>query len=305
MSQSAPASGTAAQSGRKQPSVFQRIALALSPRGGPPQWDPRLKRLQTQWRIYALLLFILVITLLVISWALYQPIEAATPRTLPQGADLAVILGPVLAAAAGIERFLETIFGVVEGYARTVVAYLGRGMRWLHNAESEVDNARQWLATVAAEYTRQLESLPNFAAASIAGQDPKKICTEAQNKLGAAKDLMTLAEQRLTSAEKQLADVVNSDGYRNAKRAGSIYLGLLLGLLVATASSLQMFAMMGVKVGSARVDVIITGLVIGSGAAPVHSLINILQSAKDTLDGAQGWLKTAQKSKPASQEGTG
>jgi hypothetical protein len=36
--------------------------------------------------------------------------------------------------------------------------------------------------------------------------------------------------------------------------------------------------------------VIITGLVIGSGSTPVHSVINILQSAKDTLESAQGWL---------------
>jgi len=41
--------------------------------------------------------------------------------------------------------------------------------------------------------------------------------------------------------------------------------------------------------------------VIGSGSAPVYSLINILQSAKDTLDSAQGWLDSAKK-KPVIHE---
>jgi hypothetical protein len=62
-----------------------------------------------------------------------------------------------------------------------------------------------------------------------------------------------------------------------------------------------MFALMGVKVGDPRIDVIVTGLVIGSGSAPVHSLINILQSAKDALDSAQGWLDSAKK-KPVIHE---
>jgi hypothetical protein len=47
--------------------------------------------------------------------------------------------------------------------------------------------------------------------------------------------------------------------------------------------------------------VIVAGLVIGSGSTPVHSLINILQSAKDTLNSAPGWLDSAKK-KSAAQE---
>ncbi len=121
---------------------------------------------------------------------------------------------------------------------------------------------------------------------------------QAKTKLDEAKKIMDLAETRLRNAELQLSQVTDSDHYINAKRAAAIFLGLLLGIVIATASSLQMFALMGVKVGNPRIDVIITGLVIGSGSAPVHSLINILQSAKDTLDSAQGWLDTNKKGKP-------
>jgi hypothetical protein len=54
----------------------------------------------------------------------------------------------VLAASAGIERFLETIFTIIEGNARTLVAYLGRGLRGLHSAEPE----NELLARQAARY---------------------------------------------------------------------------------------------------------------------------------------------------------
>jgi hypothetical protein len=301
-----------------QRSFFQNLAIRLTYKPGAPEWeaerkflenltirltsktpwDPKKKHFETQMRYYVLLWFVITITILAITWVVYQPIAPAPIKELPAGADLAIVLAPVLAAAAGIERSLETLFGVIEGNARALVAYLGRGMRWLHNAETEVDSARQWLANVSAEYNRQLKALP-FSGAAQAGssdeqqppqQEGKDVLAETQKKLQAAKDLMNLAEQRLLNAEQELSEVTSSDGYRNAKRAATIFLGLLLGLIVATASSLQMFAMLGVKVFNARADVIITGLVIGSGSAPVHSLINILQSAKEALDSAQGWL---------------
>jgi len=307
-------------------SVPQPPSVAVSPSKGPqsstggPQWDPRSKRFQTQMRFGLLLVLVALVTLSVIYWVATQNITPAEVKPLLVGANLTLILAPVLAAAAGVERFLETIFSVIEGNARALVAYLGRGMRWLHNAESEVDNARQWLANVSAEYNRQLKELPFSGMTSVvsmrtpeatspptgtpgqpatASLDSQQIFALADIRLKSAQELMDLAEKRLQLAEDQLSDATTSDGYRNAKRAASIYLGLLLGLIVATASSLQMFALMGVKVGDPRIDVIVTGLVIGSGSAPVHSLINILQSAKDTLDSAQGWLDSAKKTPAA------
>jgi len=227
---------------------------------------------------------------------------------------LTVVLAPVLAAAAGVERFLETIFGLIEGNWKTLVAYLGRGMRWLQNAQVEVENARAWLNKLSGEYNRQLaelpQSLPSVGAAqpipaadtdsspvSATASPQELFYRQAKTKLDEANKIMGLAEARLKSAEAELSLVTDSNGYKNAKRAASIYMGLLLGIIVATASSLQMFALMGIKVGDPRIDVIITGLVIGSGSAPVHSLINILQSAKDTLDSAQDWLGSSKTSK--------
>ena len=54
-----------------------------------------------------------------------------------------------------------------------------------------------------------------------------------------------------------------------------------------------MFALLGIRGVDAHVDVIITGIAIGTGSTPVHSLIGILQQGKDTLDGVQNLLKNA------------
>ena len=107
-------------------------------------------------RFGSLLVVVTVVTLSVIYWVAPQSIMPAEVKPVPVGASLTLILAPVLAASAGIERFLETIFTILEGNARTLVAYLGRGLRGLHNAEPEIDSARQWLINVSAEYNRQL-----------------------------------------------------------------------------------------------------------------------------------------------------
>jgi len=108
----------------------------------PPgaQWDPKVKFFETRLRLYLLLALVVAFTVLVIAWTLTQAIVAADVRPLAVGMDLTVVLAPVLAAAAGVERFLETLFGIIEGNWRTLVAYLERGMRWLQNAEAEVEN---------------------------------------------------------------------------------------------------------------------------------------------------------------------
>ena len=51
-----------------------------------------------------------------------------------------------------------------------------------------------------------------------------------------------------------------------------------------------MFALLGIDAVPARIDVLITGLVIGSGSYPVHSLVGILQQGKDALDGLGNFL---------------
>ena len=269
-----------------------------------PLWDPRRKRQATKY-LFGLALGVLLAAWLATLYWLFGPatVQDAPPTPSLTGLDLAVVLAPVLAAAAGVERLLETTFGIIEQYWLTLVAYLGRGLRWLHSAETEVQEARKWLADVSNEANKivsQIPTTPEQLQAMIPDKIDKgktveqwreQVVTEAQKKLDTAKSMMAMAETRLTDAERELASAADSPGYKSAKRAASIIVGLWLGIIVATIGQLQMFAMLGVGIVPARIDVLITGLVIGSGTYPVHSLVGVLQQTKDTLEGAQSFLK--------------
>ena len=102
--------------------------------------------------------------------------------------------------------------------------------------------------------------------------------------------MMSLAQQRLESAEENLADLTSSEKYIRAKVAASVVLGLMLGVIIAGIGQLQMFAMLGIGVVPAQIDVLITGLVIGSGSYPVHSLVGILQQGKGAVDSVKGYF---------------
>jgi hypothetical protein len=219
-----------------------------------------------------------------IAWVLTSPITDAAALPLATGANLAIVLAPVLAAATAVERTLESFFNVLEGSWRTMVAYLGRGLRWLKNAEIEVQQARQFLADASEKYNSELQSI-EFGHASAS-----TIADEIQAKVYAANKLMILAQQRLENAEGNLAAVTSSDSYISAKAAASILLGLMLGVIIAAIGQLQMFAMLGIGIVPAQIDVLMTGLVIGSGSYPVHSLVGILQQGKGAVDSVKGYL---------------
>lgn len=227
-----------------------------------------------------------------IVWIFFlAPIEEADVIALSVGANLTLVMAPVLAAAAGVERSLETIFNIIESTWKSLVANLGRGLRWLSAAEKEVSASRQWLSEISEQYNKEMDQIKLGDDLSVA-----QLTEELQGKIADTKTVLGLAEERLKKAESNLASVTSSEGYKNVKTAASIVLGLILGLVVATLGQLQMFAMLGVGGVPARVDVFITGLVIGSGSYPVHSLVGILQQTKDTLDGAKGFLAAKKNS---------
>ncbi len=267
----------------------------------------RKQRAVTKRWFVSLVALIILLFLALIAWVFFiATIDKATVAKLGPAANLALVLAPVLAAAAGVERTLETIFNIIENSWKSLVAYLGRGLRWLNSAELEVDASRQWLAEVSARYNQELLSLEIKD-----GMSASELSSQMQDKISAAKTMLDLAEKRLSDAESNLENVTSSDGYRSVKSAASIVLGLVLGVIVSALGQLQMFAMMGIGSVPARVDVFITGLVIGTGSYPVHSLVGILQQTKETLDGAKGYLNragtpfTAQKTtevRPTSEE---
>jgi len=264
-----------------------------------PTWSESDQFFKTRRWFRVLVAVFVILWLILIGWVLVSPIQDAEALPLATGANLTIVLAPVLAAAAAVERTLESIFNTLEGSWRTMVAYLGRGMRWLKNAETEVQQARQFLNDVSDKYNAELQSV-QFGDASMAS-----LTNDIQGRIVEANKLMALAQLRLEKAESNLAGVTSSEKYISAKAAASIVLGLMLGVIVAGIGQLQMFAMLGVGVVPSKIDVLVTGLVIGSGSYPVHSLVGILQQGKGAVDSLKGYFnRLAPEGKESRQETT-
>lgn len=180
--------------------------------------------------------------------------ESATAST----GQIALLLTPLVAAAAAIERMIELIFDWFEGTIMNVSKLPAQASDYLTWARKQVE-------------TYQNELL-------LAGPDLAKV-REAEDKLLKARD-------RLTA-------YLSSPPYTLWKRRLALILGLTMGLIIAFAARLQMFQLLGIPMPGylAYVDMFITGLVIGTGSAPVHSLIGILQNTRDAIDGARALWK--------------
>lgn len=257
-----------------------------------PQWDPNLKHQRTQVLFAILVIVVIVIWVALLWWVLGTPTAQVAALALPAGADLALVLSPILVSAAGVERFLESFFSVVESAWKSLVAYLGSGLQWLKATETELVNAREWLDEAAAYYQQQMAQFPQISPPPTNPADPQtpSAFEQLQSKLTDARALLTLAEQRVATAEANLASIVCSESYRDAKTVASVVLGMMLGVIVAKIADLQLFALLGIAVVPGQLDVLITGLVIGSGANPVHSLVGLLQEGAKALNSVQGFL---------------
>jgi hypothetical protein len=188
------------------------------------------------------------------------------PEGLPQTAgDYTTILTPLLAISVAIERLLETGFNWFEQSSRAVADVLVA--------------PKETLDWIGREYQEAYKATEE--AAETVGQDmtPDHL------------QLLEMTENRLAQAEERLRGWVNAPEYLAWKRALSIWFGLLIGLVIAVLGDLNMLNLLGIP-APRLVDMIITGLVIGSGPGPMHDLLGILQSGKSALsslsDLAQG-----------------
>ena len=258
-----------------------------------PTWDETVEHFKMKAWFRMIVLLVIAIWVGLVIWVLvYAPISEANAFPLEPSANLTVVLAPILAAAAAVERTLETLFNIIEGTWRTMVAYLGRGMRWLKSAETEVMQARQFLADVSDKYNAEMQSL------HVGAESVSELTATMRMRMDDLTGMMVLAQQRLKVAEDKLSEATSSQSYVSAKAAVSVVLGLMLGVIIAAIAQLQMFALLGVDAVQGRFDVLITGLVIGSGSYPVHSLVGMLQQGKDTLDSVKGYFN---RSAPAAQ----
>jgi hypothetical protein len=181
--------------------------------------------------------------------------------------EVALVLAPLVAAATAIERFIEMVFDGYESLVLGASDFLGKSKGYLGWAKQQV---RGWQDAFA-----ELQKRKSRDAAKI---------TEAENAIADAQD--------------RLVGFLKSPFYTSRKRVLSLIAGIVLGVIVAYGAKLRMLAMVagifgiggGTGAGSAfaevgrGVDMLLTGLIIGTGSAPVHSLIGLLQNTKDAVD---------------------
>jgi hypothetical protein len=168
------------------------------------------------------------------------------------GGEVALLLAPLVAAATAIERIIEMIFDWYESAILNISKFPAQAKDYLSWARKEVE--------------RLQEELLNLKS------DPAALAQ---------------AEEQLAQAQDRLHDYLSSPFYTSWKRTLSLVLGVVLGLIVAFTTGLQMFGLLGIKLQWTWIDMLVTGLVIGTGSAPVHSLIGLLQNTKDAVDQAR------------------
>jgi hypothetical protein len=114
-----------------------------------PKWDPKKELFRTRRWVRFLIVIMLIIWFGLAVWVLFvAPIIDATPAPLEVGAGVALVLLPILVIALVIEQILEAILAIVENKWQTLVAYLGYGLSWLFNAQTELFEARKLLSEV-------------------------------------------------------------------------------------------------------------------------------------------------------------
>lgn len=175
--------------------------------------------------------------------------------------DVAVLLAPLAALALAIERILETFFDLFE-QSMVRVSKLGTAsVDGLSLFQRELDEA--W------------KTFDNC---------PKDTPLE---------EKATLMDT-IVAINKEILDLKKDPVYIAAKRRMSIWGGIVLGLFIATVTDLGFFELLNISTPR-FLDMLATGFVIGTGSAPMHSLIGILQGAKETLGSFGGSLTPIRK----------
>jgi len=179
------------------------------------------------------------------------------PPVVQQVGDVAVVLAPLVAVSVAIERLLETAFDWFEQTTRCTAEILAA--------------PRETLDWIGREYQEAYEAAAAAAEAAAVTLTPASI------------QALQEAEERLAKAEARLRSWTSAPEYRAWKRALSIWVGLLAGLVVAVIGDLGMFRVLGIPMPRI-LDMLVTGLIIGAGPGPAHSLIGILQSGKEAVN---------------------
>jgi hypothetical protein len=212
-----------------------------------------------------------VVVSLFITEAAYA--QGTDPGQTQAVGEIAILLAPLLAVATAIERIIEMIFDWYESAILTVKAIPQNISTYLDWSKKEVKRFEDELISA------------NKSLDAATTDDTKKTASQ----------LIKSAEDKFNDASRRLDDYLKSPVYSANKKKVSMVLGIVLGLVTALVFGVKMFSLLGIPLNDFA-DRFITGLIVGTGSAPVHSLIGIIQKTRDAIDGArQTWKGRANK----------
>ena len=181
-----------------------------------------------------------------------------------QPADLSTALIPFVLLATAIERFWEAVFDWVEQVLIStgkVFGNVNQSVKWMVD---EYNNAQIAVTNLATSFTGK------------SGDDLKNVTDQLAN-----------AEQRLKDAQLRVEEIPREPRYVATKSAITIFGSLLIGLGIGVVGLLSNQPLLFFKAAGFAppiwLDGILTGLIIGAGPGPVHSLIGTLQSFRDSV----------------------
>jgi hypothetical protein len=172
-----------------------------------------------------------------------------------QGAAATGALGPLFALTVAVERSWETAFTLFESSAVAV----GRLIAWLHAPLGELKRALD-------EAQRAFDE----AERALTGAPPSQAASDARD--AAFRE----ARGRLDEARERVTGLVRHPVYVAYKRRVILYGSFFLGPALAFAGRVTLFRAMGFAEMPATLDMILTGIIIGSGSEPVHGLVSSL-----------------------------
>ncbi len=215
-------------------------------------------------RISSIALFFVVLWLFAAGTAFAQSANGESPAS---AAQIAMILAPLVAAATVIERIIEMIFDWIESFSRSAGGLIKIGGNYVKLARQQVETARQAVNTLLEKSEPDASRLRE-------------------------------AENALADAEDRLVDYFSSPSYTTKKGALSMLMGIAGGLIVASSMRLGIVHLLipgftfpvFLELDFAWLDYVLTGLVIGTGSAPVHSLIGLLQNTKNAVGEARALM---------------
>lgn len=214
------------------------------------------------WVIVCILVLVgsLVARFLVVGTQGMADLFAFTNPVTPKG-DFATILAPLIAVAIALERTIEQAFSWFENTSRAAAKVVNKTGGLVEWTQVQYKNAYDAVAALTDRVSK--------------ANDPNESNTLVLQ--------LEAAKARLINAEEWLGGWIKSPEYVAKKRALSILAGLTIGVCLAVWGDLGMMRYLGLNTPRIM-DMLVTGLIIGAGPGPMHSLIGILQGGKDALD---------------------